>query len=169
MQIDAAIVSALEYEKRVRDHYRDSEAAASNPKAREFFRVMADEEQGHVDYLEFQLAQWQKSGVFEGGGVASVIPSRQWLEEGLARLQAVVETRDYGPDLARLHTALRLEQETTDHYRTLVAAAEHPDAAAMFRRFLEIEDGHTAVVQAEIDMVSHSGFFFDLQEFTLDG
>jgi len=38
----------------------------------------------------------------------------------------------------------------------------------LFSRFLEIEDGHAAVVQAEMDSVSHSGFWFDLKEFDLE-
>ncbi len=39
----------------------------------------------------------------------------------------------------------------------------------MFNRFLEIEDGHTAIVQAEVDVLTRTGYFFDFQEFTLDG
>jgi len=33
---------------------------------------------------------------------------------------------------------------------------------------LEIEVGHQAIVQAEIDYLTRSGTFFDFQEFTLE-
>jgi hypothetical protein len=38
----------------------------------------------------------------------------------------------------------------------------------LFSRFLEIEDGHAAIVQAEMDSVNQSGFWFDLKEFDLE-
>jgi hypothetical protein len=47
--------------------------------------------------------------------------------------------------------------------RELPAEGQH-----LFSRFLEIEDGHAAIVQAEIDNVKHMGFWFDLKEFDLE-
>ena len=38
----------------------------------------------------------------------------------------------------------------------------------MFARFLEIEDGHVAIVQAELDFISDNGFWFDFQEFDME-
>ena len=43
-----------------------------------------------------------------------------------------------------------------------------PEGRALFERFLEIEQGHVAIVQAEIDAVSGLGFWFDVQEFRLE-
>ena len=39
---------------------------------------------------------------------------------------------------------------------------------ALFARFVEIEGGHLAIVQAEIDCVSGSSFWFDTAEFSLE-
>ena len=39
---------------------------------------------------------------------------------------------------------------------------------ALFQRFLEIEDGHHAIVQAELDAVQGLGYWFDVQEFKLE-
>jgi hypothetical protein len=41
-------------------------------------------------------------------------------------------------------------------------------AKEMFQRFLEIEDGHVAMVQAEIDYLSDNGFWFDFTEFNME-
>ena len=38
----------------------------------------------------------------------------------------------------------------------------------LFARFLEIEDGHAAIVQAEMDSVNQRGFWFDVKEFDLE-
>jgi hypothetical protein len=42
------------------------------------------------------------------------------------------------------------------------------EGQSLFARFLEIEEGHMAVVQAEIDNVNQLGFWFDLKEFDLE-
>ena len=42
------------------------------------------------------------------------------------------------------------------------------EAQALFQRFVEIEQGHQAIVRAEIDSVSGLGFWFDMQEFNLE-
>jgi hypothetical protein len=38
----------------------------------------------------------------------------------------------------------------------------------LFARFLEIEEGHVAIVEAEIDAVSGAGFWFGIQEFDIE-
>jgi hypothetical protein len=43
-----------------------------------------------------------------------------------------------------------------------------PEGQGLFARFLAIEDGHAAVVQAEIDCVTQMGYWFDLAEFELE-
>ena len=43
------------------------------------------------------------------------------------------------------------------------------DGRALFRRFVEIEEGHQAIVQAEIDSVNGLGVWFDTMELSLEG
>ena len=66
-----------------------------------------------------------------------------------------------------LSKALQVEVETSAFYRRMVAEMEGA-AREMFARFLEIEDGHIAAVQAELDFISHNGFWFDFQEFDME-
>jgi len=47
--------------------------------------------------------------------------------------------------------------------------AELPaEGQALFARFVEVEKGHTTIVQAEIDYVLGNGFWFDVMEFSLE-
>jgi hypothetical protein len=39
------------------------------------------------------------------------------------------------------------------------------DGKRLFERFVEIEEGHLAIVQAEMDLVTGSGYWFDTGEF----
>lgn len=85
------------------------------------------------------------------------------------RLRARVAARQgsYAAELDSLHQARAAEKETSALYRQMVLELP-PEGQALFGRFLEIEDEHVTVVQAEIDSVSQMGFWFDLREFDLE-
>jgi rubrerythrin len=65
-----------------------------------------------------------------------------------------------------LEKALAMEEETSAFYRRMVDEME--EGGELFGRFIEIEEGHEAIVQAELDYLNRSGLFFDFQEFTMD-
>ena len=46
--------------------------------------------------------------------------------------------------------------------------ALEPRHKALFERFLEMENGHVAIVQAEIDALAGHGHWFDFMEFSLE-
>ncbi len=169
MTLEEAIVSALEFEKRVRDHYVDAAQHATDPAGKKFFALLAREEEGHVDFLEQKLAEHRAGGKLGDAALPTVIPKSDWVVEGLDKLEAAAKPRRKGrdEDLERLFTALRLEDEATEHYKKLVATLG-PEGRALFQRFLDIEDGHTALVQTEIDVANKTGYFYDFQEFNLE-
>ncbi|MDP8238777.1 MAG: hypothetical protein P9X24_06790 [Candidatus Hatepunaea meridiana] len=167
MTVEEAIISALDYERKVRDYYFQASKNTDDPKGREIFGALGEEEQGHVDYLESRLKRWRANGCLDSVELKSTLPSRQWIEEGKARMQKLNLDRDYSNEIRMMKSALKLEEEVSDHYRKLVDGLED-EAQAMFRRFLIIEDAHTAIVQAEIDAMEGTGFWFDFAEFNLE-
>lgn len=169
MDIETALVTALEHEHRVRDHFRRAARQAQDPEARRFFDLMAKEEQGHVDYLEAKLAQWRTSGAVGRTDLATAVPRRDWLAQGKTSLRVPNPATPGSSPREHLYRALELEHEVSAFYRKLVDSVDDLEAASLFRRFLEIEDGHTALVQAEIDHETRTGVFFGVQEFTMDG
>ena len=66
-----------------------------------------------------------------------------------------------------LSKALDVEVETSSFYRRLVAELSG-EGQKMFARFLEIEDSHIAIVQAQLDYVAQSGYWFDFKEFDME-
>jgi rubrerythrin len=70
-------------------------------------------------------------------------------------------------DLRMLERALDVEKETSGFYQRMVEELA-PEHREMFRYFLEIEKGHLAIVEAEIDSVSGMGFWFGVPEFNLE-
>lgn len=167
MTIEQAIISSLDFERRVRDYYARAADKTDDPNGKKVFAALAEEEQGHVDYLEARLEQWQTTGKVSSPYLATTLPNPEWLREGKGRMKAVALKSDYSTEIALLRDSAKLEDEVSELYKKLVAELP-PEEGKMFRRFLEIEDGHTAIVEAEIDALQKDGFWFSLREFDLE-
>ena len=164
MTIEEALISALDYEHRVRDHYAHAVERTDDPKGKLVFGALAIEEQDHVDYLESRLIIWRKAERLDIEVIKSTLPDRNWIARGKAMMHRVALERDYSTEIRMLKDALKLEREVSDHYRKLAESLEG-EIQGMFQRFLEIEDAHTALVRAEIDALEKHGFWFDITEF----
>jgi rubrerythrin len=169
MKLEEAIKTALEYETGVVGIYREAMEKTSDPDARRIFKVLCDEELGHVAYLEQRLAEWEKTGKIVVEKLGTAIPEKRAIQEGLKELQTTVKPKPTHQrvDLESLKRALDAEIKTGAFYKQMVATLDG-EGQALFKRFVEIEEGHEAIVQAEIDSVSKLGFWFDTPEFRLE-
>lgn len=168
MTVEEAIKNAIEYETKVRDVYLEALDKATDENGKRIFKLMASEEQHHLDILYATLAKWQASGELTIEGLRTALPSKERIIEGTQKMQAKVSEADYGAEINMLQKALEAEKVTASFYKKMVE--ELPgEAQKMFAQFVEIEEGHLALVQAELDSVSQSGFWFGVQEFDLYG
>lgn len=167
MKIDEAIDQALEYETRIRDLYRQAAEQTSDPKGERVYRALADDEQRHIDYLEHKRRQWRQEGVVTAEVLPTAIPPVERFQKELHALRGRIAGTDLGDEKRMLSKALQVEVETSEFYRRMTATMEG-EAQAMFARFQEIEDGHIAAVQAELDFISDNGFWFDFKEFDME-
>ncbi len=165
MTIEEAIKTAIEYENRVAQTYREAAEAATDDAGKKVFSTLGDEEQGHIDYLNSRLSEWQKTGHITIETLGTVVPTVARIKEGVDRLQKTVETKgNMGTaELEWLQRALSLEQETGAFYKRMVSELSD-EGQQLFERFVEIEEGHAAIVQAEIDSVQGMGYWFDVKE-----
>ncbi len=170
MTVEQAIVTAIEFEARVRDVYVAAAAGATDPAAQRVLEVLGREEQGHLDYLEARRAEWAATGRVTPAALATAIPSPQRLAEGMKHLKArlPMSAAQREGALQTLRRAEAAEHDTAAFYRRMVDTLQDAGAKSMFERFLEIEQGHAAIVAAEIDSVTGLGFWFDTREFDLE-
>jgi rubrerythrin len=169
MNLQEAIAVALDFERKVRDHYHRGAAAIADPQGRKLFETLATEEQGHVDYLEHCLADWRKTGKVPVHPLKSVLPKGvKWIEAERRKLMGRPDRRVASAgEVDALKTALQYEKDADAFYRRLIM--ELPmEEQMLFQGFLGIEDGHVALVQAELDSVLGTGFWFDVMEFRLE-
>jgi rubrerythrin len=169
MKLGDAIKTALEYEAGVHKVYLEALEQTADPKAQRIFKVLCDEEMGHLEYLRHRLDEWQINGKIVVEALGTVIPARQAIDASLLDLRKTVTPKvaTQVRELELLKKALDAEIKTGTFYKEMVRTLDG-EGQALFKRFVEIEDGHTAIVQAEIDTVSHLGFWFDTPEFRLE-
>jgi rubrerythrin len=167
MEVEKAIKTAIDYETKVRDVYASALANARNETARRVFDRLAKEEQGHIDYLESRLTEWQKTGALKPRKLETVIPTKGAIEEGVKKLEGMMTEPDKHGEAQMLTKALDVEIETSNFYQQMVDQLDN-EPQKMFQRFLEIEEGHLAIVQAELDSLTGNGFWFDFAEFDLE-
>ncbi len=167
MDIELAIKTALEYEQNVVDVYGENAEKFESPVAAKIFSVLGKEEQGHVDYLEAKLEQWKKTGKVSVGTVETIIPDKKTLEINLKNLQKTSEKADLNDEIRIFQKALELETKASNFYKDLVGKLGDEDRK-LFQRFVEIEEGHEAIIQSEIDVAQGLGFWFDFTEFDLE-
>jgi rubrerythrin len=170
MKLDDAIKTALEIEAGVHRIYLEAMEKTADPAAKRVFKLLCDEEKGHLDYLKDRLEEWQKTGKVEARKLETSIPGRKAIEKGLQDLRKNVApkpTRQI-PELESLKKALDAEVRASNFYKEMVAKLDS-EGQALFKRFVEIEEGHEAIVRAEINSVSNRGFWFDMREIRPEG
>lgn len=74
---------------------------------------------------------------------------------------------DLGDEKQLLSKALAVKVETSSFYGRMVKELPE-EGQALFSRFLVIENGHIAAVQAELDYLSSTGYWFDWKEFDME-
>jgi rubrerythrin len=167
MTLERAIQTAIEYETNVRDLYQDAAGKATEEVGKKIFAVLAKEEQGHLDYLMFRFDEWERTGTIESPALATLLPSREQIAAGLEKLGKTIETKDWSVELDLLRKALHAESTTGEFYKQMVAELDTA-GQKLFRPFMEIEDAHYDLVQAQIDALNGMGFWFDFMEFDLE-
>ena len=167
MTIEEAIKTAIEFETQVRHLYRNAAEGTSDPVGKRIFKVLAEEEQGHLEYLRSKLDEWKKSGTLTAKRLDSAIPSRERISKGISALEARRSGDERGGELQMLSRALDVEAKTNDFYKRMVKELPK-EGKQLFAHFVEIEEGHLAIVRAEIDYLSKTGYWFDFKEFDME-
>ncbi len=170
MDLAKAIQTAIEYEGKVHKTYLEAREEATSDVGKRVFNTLCNEEKEHLTYLRSRLDEWEKTGKITVEELGTALPSRAVIEEEVDKLKEKVTGKSSGKhdvELEMLKRALDVEVETSNFYKEMVRTLD-AEGQEMFKRFVEIEEGHQAIVQAEIDLLSGSGFWFDTQEFSME-
>ncbi len=167
MNIEEAIKTAIDYEERVTDVYQKYAEKFESEIGKKIFTTLGKEEEDHVTYLKAKQAELEKSGTISFDKVDSVIPDPKILKANIKNLKKIARQPNIDDEVKYFQKALDMEIETSNFYKDMVSQLPS-EFQPIFQRFVEIEEGHEAIVKAEIDNARGMGFWFDFQEFNLE-
>jgi rubrerythrin len=163
MNIEQALKTAIEMEEHVQAFYKENAETFNSEVASQIFTRLAEEEQGHVNYLKRRHDKWLEKGILEEDSLKSFLPDKDMIENKLQSLSQVTDQADVEYEVDVFKQALKLEQQISAYYKKLVAELPEDDRS-MFEGFLHIEESHEAIIQAEILSAISSGIWFDFME-----
>lgn len=167
MKIEEAIKTAITYEEKVTDVYRKYADKFESEVGAKIFKTLGKEEEDHIAYLKAKQEELAKSGTISFDAMESVIPDKDALKENVKKLKKIAKQPNIDEEVKYFEKALEMEIETSNFYKDMVSQLP-AEYRPMFERFVEIEEGHEAIVSAEIDTARGLGFWFDFQEFDLE-
>lgn len=161
------LTTALKYEIKIRDLYREADSIVDDERGKAIFRALADDEQGHVDFLEYSIAQLKANDTVDPEKLQTNIPTKTDIEANIEKMRAKIPEQMLGDIKTVLNSALQMEIETSSFYRDARDKSEG-EIREILERFLEIEENHVDVVQIELDHAMNSGFWFNFMEVSLE-
>ena len=167
MNIEEAIKTAIQYEKRVVQVYEEAVRASEDETGKKIYAALVKEEEQHVVYLVNRLNELKATGRVTASSLGTVVPSRERIDEGVRTLQNRVARKAPEAEMRLLKRALDVEVETSAFYGRVVKELP-PEGRPLFERFVEIEHGHQAIVQAEMNAVAGNGYWFDIPEISME-
>ncbi|MFH2132522.1 MAG: hypothetical protein ABIK68_19250 [bacterium] len=167
MEIEEAIKTAIVYEEKVADVYNKYAGKFKSKTGAKIFKALGKEEVDHVEYLKAKLAEWKKSGKVAIGTMETLVPDEKTLKSNIKNLKKIAKQDNLDNEIEYFQKALEMEVKTSNFYKEMVSQLPK-EYRPMFERFVEIEEGHEAIVRAEIDAARGLGFWFDFQEFDLE-
>ena len=167
-EIVVVIHRAIDKEKEAITTYLHLAKAIKDVKAKNVLISLATDEVGHMNKLEDHLTSylqgksWVIPPTSEGEPVAAVMTKSARLEQidpgKLARAD----------EIQILELAIDKEIAANRSYLELAGKASSKEAREMFLALAKEEDLHARILKAEVDSIGQNGFWFDMQEFTME-
>jgi rubrerythrin len=167
-EIVSVVHQAIEHEKEAISMYLHFARLTKDNNAKNVLINLATDEVGHMTKLEDYLSALLRGQASIPGGmvaaesIAAAMTRSATLEEfDKAELEKADEVRI-------LELAIDKEIKANLGYLEMAGKAHSDDARAMFLSLAVQEDLHARILRAEVDALGQDGFWFDMQEFTME-
>ncbi|MCX7836388.1 MAG: ferritin family protein [candidate division WOR-3 bacterium] len=130
-----------------------------------FIRLAMDEFE-HIEILEKEQKYFEKEKSFKDVEIpkTEIEKTLPYLKPSLPKKRKVSDLNE----LNILQMALELEKKAIEFYQNQVKESQDEIIKKIWQRLKEIEEGHYKLIQAEIDSLTKTGFWFDFREFSLE-
>jgi len=156
-----ALATAAEAEKQSLRTYLKLAWDTRDSSGKQMFIRLATDEFEHMRLLETWQVGMRPPDAVEPSFVERLVPK-------LSDKSLQIHGTEGQHQLSALSAALDLEQSAQKFYEEQGRKAPAGPVRTTFLRLAEMEAAHYALIQAEIDNIQQTGFWFDLLEFTLE-
>jgi rubrerythrin len=157
----AALATAIEAEKQSLRNYLEFAWSTRDGSGKQMFIRLATDEFEHMRLLETWQSDVRPPGAIEPSVIERLIPK-------LSDKSLQIRGTDGQNQLSALSVALDLEKSARTFYEEQSRLAQEGPTCALFNRLAEMEAAHYALIQAEIDNIQQTGFWFGLPEFAIE-
>jgi rubrerythrin len=162
-----ALSKAIASEKTGIESYLKFARQTANVSGKDMFLRLAQDEFDHMNALEKELDRVQegKAGIrikIKSSDIEEIVPQ---LSAPEAKIQAGQGTAD---DLSALNIALDLERRAIAFYKRERDLSTDNAVKTLYARLAAMEEAHYSLIQAELDHIKDIGFWFGVQEFSLE-
>ena len=162
-----ALKTAIEIEENGLDAFLKYARQTKDVTGKNMFIRLAMDENEHRRIIEKQL-----NNLMEGKPLEVVEIGKSEVEEVLPKIREK-QQRTRGEsgllEIDALNTALDLERKAAKFFRDQAELVDDAEVKTMFLRLAEWEDAHFDLIQAELDSIQGTGFWFGIPEFQMDG
>ena len=151
---------ALETERHGHRFYRGAAERTADAQARRMFEQLARDELYHEELLADLYRDLLAGREAEDAAAFPIFGKAEAGEDPLAGLE---------DEVAVLRAAVAAEERAREFYGRAAEEMGPGPSREVLLDLREMEDGHVRLLQAELDFVEKSGFYFDHREFSVEG
>lgn len=162
------IQTAMNLEKEGREYYRTAAKKTKDPKGKDFFLMLAKDEEEHMALFTMIYQSLREKGTW-GSLPAGQLTKRKVQSTSIFNKKEAGETKADVGDIKAVEIAIGKEKNAIDFFSQSIDKVDEKDAKALLKELVEIEEGHLNLLKGELSALSDSGFWYDFQEFTVEG
>jgi len=155
--------AAMQIEQDGYTFYSAAAAATKDSMAVKMLLSLARDEMEHLGKLESVYCTLSKDKHWPAVQLPSRARHRVFPAPGQAAANVKPDTRE----LAALQRGIQAEEDSIAFYRQAMVQTD-PEALAMYQYLIGEEQGHLAILKAEYDYLTQTGFWFNYQEFNVE-
>lgn len=165
-QIEDAIKGAIMLEINGRKFFNHAAEVTHNERGKKMFQFLAKEEVKHLETFGNLFSQ-----ILGKEEWRTYVKSHEVLGEAplVERLKERMKSEEGKGETEALSIGMQLEMDAINYFQKAEAETNDPVAKKIFREISEEEKFHYDLLQAQLDSVTHSGFWLDGAEFKMDG
>lgn len=161
-----ALKLAIQAEKEGLETYLRFAIKTEEKTGKDMFLQLALDEVEHMKLLEEQFEHLSSTGNYRPKELPKTILEKI-RPQASKRLLKITGEKGLSA-LDGLRVALEHETKAVRFYQDFYSNTEDPAARAIFARLIEMEEAHVEIIQAEIDSITGSGYWFGISEISLE-